>query len=174
MISDVDYPRYAQKIIHLWASFFSISAKITQKIGVPTWWRHNSVMSHRRKNSWIWHFTFSVLITIQKSDRGYISPFSRKKFKTDSRLKKSDLRIYERKIAKKRTYDLTINGIGHVSESHFVLTARLQSQRGMIYLFIIMDTDGLLQCVALVNFSYYKTNLYRIFTWKRHTPSSQF
>ena len=62
-------------------------------------------------------------------------------------------------LRKKVIYDLTINGIGHVSESHFVLTARLQSQMGMTYLFIIIDTDGLLQCVALVNFSYYKTNL---------------
>ena len=43
------------------------------------WWRHNSVISHRRKRSWIMDFTFFVLITIQTSDQGYLSPFSRKK-----------------------------------------------------------------------------------------------
>ena len=45
-------------------------------------------MSHRRQNPDILTVTFFVLITIQKSDRGCLSPFSRKKRKTDSRFKK--------------------------------------------------------------------------------------
>ena len=38
-------------------------------------------MSHRRTKSWILHFKFSPLITIQKSDQGYLSQFSRKRSK---------------------------------------------------------------------------------------------
>ena len=85
VISDVDYPRRLQKIRHLWASFFLTLAKNHSKIGAPTLWRHNSVMSHQIRNSQILSFTFSISITIQKSDLGYLSPFSRRRKKTDSR-----------------------------------------------------------------------------------------
>lgn len=59
--------------------FMTTYARVMTKSGVLTLWRHKSVMSHQKKSSKISDFTFFILITLQKPDRDYLSPLSRKK-----------------------------------------------------------------------------------------------